>query len=137
MFRLSAISLCIVLECRPLFTLIDTYSNYDKCQNTFSWFFVDEVRLLITNIDYSLFTNLDFSHIHIVPHVKFEHSYRTGHSPVILELKVNEYMNGKGFWKSTISWYNVYQLYIKTIGKVKNTICLSYEKYRYSRYYKK
>lgn len=61
-----------------------------------------------------------------VPHIKYENSYRSDHSPVILEYKINEFINGKGFCKFNNSLL-VDMSYINSIEKKiwesKKTIC--------------
>lgn len=39
------------------------------------------------------------SFLSLAPQIKFENSYRSDHSPVVLIFKTNEFKRGKGFWK--------------------------------------
>ena len=51
-----------------------------------------------------LLNKLDFLHVSesLIPStlsVEYENSYRSNHSPVLLSLKINNFVNGTGFWK--------------------------------------
>lgn len=66
------------------------------------------------------------------PCIKHENSYRSDHSPVLFQCKLNEFIKGKGFWKFNNSLLTDKD-YINIIKKLLNNIICQYSCHVYNK----
>lgn len=101
-----------VLKLMETFNLVDIFRENNANLKRYTWRRKSPIKQ--ARLDFFLISETLTNR---VPHVQFENSYRSDHSPVILEFKVNEFMNGKGFWKFNNSLL-VDTTYINSIKKI-------------------
>ena len=83
-----------VLGISELFDLIDPYRELHPDVKRFTW--RKRAPFKQARLDFFLVSR---NFYHNIQNVKVENSYRSDHSPVVLEFKLSEFIIGKGLWK--------------------------------------
>lgn len=101
-----------VLKLIDTFNLVDIFRETNPNLKRYTWRRKNPIKQ--ARLDFFLISETLTNR---VPQIKYENSYRSDHSPVILEYKINEFINGKGFWKFNNSLL-VDMTYINSIKKI-------------------
>ena len=116
-----------VLDLIEICNLIDPFRELYPTIKRYTWRKTNPVKQ--ARLDFFLVSQRLFSNVH---DVKIENSYRSDHSPVILELKLNDFNIGKGLWKFNNSLlYD--KNYVKSVKEVINKVKEQYASLVYNR----
>ena len=83
-----------VLKMIEILNLKDIFRENNPNLKRFTWRKKNPIKQ--ARLDYFLISE---SLLNLAPYVKFENSYRSDHCPVVMGVKTNEFLKGRGFWK--------------------------------------
>ena len=83
-----------VISMKEIYNLIDPFRDLNPDLKRFTW--RKKTPLKQSRLDFFLISDSLFSS---VQDVQIENSYRSDHSPVVLSLKINDFVKGRGLWK--------------------------------------